>query len=91
MQLSPAIEIALFRHAESTYPRECCGLIFSSGRVRPCTNIAERPDRFELSAPDQIILAESFDTPDPAVILYHSHPDADPVLSPMDRAREAVS
>jgi proteasome lid subunit RPN8/RPN11 len=84
--LAPEIVGALCAHAESSYPRECCGIIFASGRVAACTNISDKPNCFELSATDQIMLAESFYTPDPADILYHSHPDADPIPSHADVA-----
>src|SRR5262245_29601567 len=80
MDLSSAVMKQLREHAEREYPRECCGIIFESGKVHRCRNIALEAHQFELSAADQILLAESFDSPDPAIALYHSHPDA-PALS----------
>jgi proteasome lid subunit RPN8/RPN11 len=81
-----AIEDACL-HAAEAYPRECCGLIHRSGRVRRCQNIAGRPDRFELSADDVLAMFESLEGArgDPVEAIYHSHCDADAEMSAADR------
>lgn len=71
-------------HAAAVYPRECCGMIHQSGRVRRCQNIAPRPHRYETAADDVLALFESQSSPDPIRILYHSHPDAPATWSAAD-------
>ena len=73
---------AVCAHAAASYPRECCGLLLGPrdgplDEVRRCAN--ERPDgrrAFSLAPDDLLALAASLDGPRPALVLYHSHPDA---------------
>lgn len=77
------------------YPQEGCGYVTKSGVVVPCRNsLADDLDdpsgrtarcAFAFSADDAIRLAESFDSADPAAILYHAHMDAGAALSLEDR------
>lgn len=84
MILSDSTLAELCEHAAAEYPRECCGMIHQSGRVRRCRNIDPRPDRFEFSAADVVALFESQSTTDPITALYHSHPDAPAAWSKAD-------
>lgn len=84
MNLTASTLAELCDHAAAEYPRECCGMIHQSGRVRPCRNIDSRPDRFEFSADDVLVLFESQSTADPITTIYHSHPDAPAISSLAD-------
>lgn len=84
MNLTDSTLAELRDHAAAEYPRECCGMIHQSGRVRRCRNIASRPDRFEFAADDVLALFESQSTADPITTIYHSHPDAPAIWSLAD-------
>jgi proteasome lid subunit RPN8/RPN11 len=90
------------RHAASTYPEECCGFIRRSGTVHRATNIQGiEPGRapalddrladraFNFAGTDLYALGGSFRGDDPAICIYHSHPEAGAYFSAMDR-REAL-
>ena len=87
--------VAIEGRVLAAYPREACGYVTASGRVHACVNAcglttdrrgASHPSTaFEFSADDAIRIAESFDGPDPAVILFHSHPDV-----PAEFSREDI-
>ena len=85
-------------HARRAYPHECCGMILRTG-LRECTNIQDDLHRqdpvnhpqsaskaFSLTADDTIFLAESLNTEDPVLAVYHSHPDDAAYFSKTDRA-----
>lgn len=82
--LGPRLISAIQKHAESTYPEECCGLIVKTARHRryiPCENTHEKPTEFFR------ISAEAWaDAEDEGEILaiVHSHPDAGPHASSED-------
>ena len=65
---------AILSHAESEYPRECCGVVAQKGRVEkyfPCRNITALPEeQFELS-PEDYATAEDWGT---ITAIVHSHP-----------------
>lgn len=86
MNLTASTLAELCDHAAAEYPRECCGMIHQSGRVRRCRNIDPRPDRFEFSADDVLVLFESQSTADPITTIYHSHPGAPAIWSLADSA-----
>jgi len=78
-------------------------MIFLSGRVRACENAQDKlheqdPASFPrtgrnaycFGVDDQLLLARSFDSDDPAAIVYHSHPDGGVEFSAADR-RGAMS
>ncbi|HCI6749251.1 TPA: C40 family peptidase [Klebsiella variicola subsp. variicola] len=76
---------AIFEHAAAEYPRECCGVIAQKSRVEkyfPCRNITTLPnEQFELS-PEDYASAEDWGT---ITAIVHSHPDARPIPSELDR------
>ncbi|HKQ47053.1 MAG TPA: Mov34/MPN/PAD-1 family protein [Phycisphaerae bacterium] len=89
---------AIYRQAEATYPRECCGMILASGALRPCENAQDKlhrldPNEFPRTAlngycfevEDQLFLCRSLESKDPVRIVYHSHPNAPPDFSETDR------
>lgn len=90
------------RHAASAYPEECCGFIRMSGAVHRAVNIQgiaaggspalgnRSADRaFTFAGSDLYALGCSFRGDDPAVCIYHSHPEAPAYFSRIDR-RDAL-
>jgi proteasome lid subunit RPN8/RPN11 len=82
MTITPAVDEAIRRHGEETYPHECCGaLVGRGGRVTaivPLPNTTEEgPRRRFLVRPSDYRLAESRASGLGAELLgfYHSHPD----------------
>ena len=89
---------SLAAHAREEYPLECCGFVFADGTVHRATNIQsqlanEQPGRYSrtaangytLSLADTVTLDASFSSENPAVILYHSHPDVGSYFSREDK------
>jgi [CysO sulfur-carrier protein]-S-L-cysteine hydrolase len=89
----------VYQHASEAYPNECCGFIRASGRVHRAVNDqdalhVEDPVRwprsareaYTLAAADLYILGTSFIGDDPAVVVYHSHPDVGAYFSEKDAA-----
>ncbi len=89
----------IYRHAVEAYPNECCGFVRESGQVHRAVNNqdalhAEDPVRWPQSAraayrlaPDDLYqLGVSLFDADPAIVVYHSHPDAGAYFSDRDVA-----
>lgn len=87
----------IYRHASRAYPNECCGFILSDGTVYRGTNIQDElhagnptiyrrtsANGYTFSVADTIFLGKSFQTPNPVVIIYHSHPDVGAYFSDED-------
>ncbi|MCZ1250563.1 peptidase P60 [Photorhabdus laumondii subsp. laumondii] len=78
---------AIMTHAESEYPKECCGVIAQKSRVEkyfPCRNLATKPEeQFHLD-PVDYIHAEGWGT---VTAIVHSHPDATTQPSELDKAQ----
>jgi len=88
--------------ARRAFPAECCGfLVGPKGgdhvtRARPCKNAtgAEHPTAPErgaetayvIAGEDLLALARSLDGPEPARIIYHSHPNGRAYFSATDQA-----
>ncbi|THF63523.1 Mov34/MPN/PAD-1 family protein [Pseudothauera rhizosphaerae] len=94
----------IFTHAETEYPEECCGIIFSDGKVRTAKNIQNElhrtnPERYPrdarrgytMSVDDILFLENSFSTRAPAVVIYHSHPDVGAYFSDEDKKKALFS
>jgi len=90
---------AIYRHAADTYPEECCGFVRRSGKVHRAINYqnvlhAEDPalwphsarEAYSLSPSDLYLLGLSFFGDDPAIVVYHSHPDCSAYFSDKDAA-----
>jgi proteasome lid subunit RPN8/RPN11 len=87
----------VYRHAERTYPKECCGFVYSDGQVHEGVNIQDElhersPEVYQrianngytFSVADTTLLNSSFRTGDPVVVVYHSHPDVGAYFSRED-------
>lgn len=89
----------IYQHACEAYPEECCGFIRASGHVHRAANDQDnlhardpvkwpRSARgaYSLAPADLYLFAMSFLSPDPAIAVYHSHPDVGAYFSEKDAA-----
>lgn len=89
----------VYRHAAEDYPNECCGFIRASGGIHRAVNYqdalhAEDPVKwprsarraYSLAPADLYQLGLSLLSSDPAVVVYHSHPDVGAYFSEKDAA-----
>jgi proteasome lid subunit RPN8/RPN11 len=87
----------VYRHAAEAYPNECCGFIRAGGRVHRAVNYqdalhAEDPVKwprsarraYSLAPADLYLFGLSFLSSDPAIVVYHSHPDVGAYFSDKD-------
>lgn len=92
---------AVAREARRAFPAECCGWLTGTAdaatAARPCANVQgvaahpTAPERtaetaYVIDGDDLLALAESFDGPAPARVIYHSHPNGRAYFSETDRA-----
>ena len=98
--------VDIYQHAREEYPYECCGWLAGDDSeyvsiVRPCVNMqaqgnhptdpARTAETAYVFGPDDLMkLNRSFDSDQPARIIYHSHPNGRAYLSDIDR-RVAIS
>ena len=82
MRLGPAVEAAIRKHGEETYPHECCGaLVGSADQITAAVALPnmteEGPRRRFLVRPSDYRLAEqqAGEKGGELVGFYHSHPD----------------
>ena len=99
--ISRDLLLKAFNEAREAYPAECCGWMAgpdegSVGSLRPCANqqtrgghpiAAERgaETAYVIEGNDLLELDRSFDTDNPARIIYHSHTNGQAYLSETDR------
>jgi [CysO sulfur-carrier protein]-S-L-cysteine hydrolase len=90
VELPEAVLAAIYRHAQATFPNECCGFIVGSGADAEAVECENWQDRYHAVDPeayprtaetaytfggkDLRRLAESLDSDRPATVVYHSHP-----------------
>ena len=74
----------VYAHAREAFPLECCGYL-TDRRVVRCTNVDASPTRFAIGGAELLAFAKSFDGPEPARVLYHSHTNGRAYISPTDR------
>ena len=85
--LIPAALLAeVYAHAREAFPAECCGYL-TGARVVRCTNVDASATTFAIGGRELLDFARSFDGPEPARILYHSHPNGRAYISATDRAQ----
>lgn len=93
--MSQADYAAIRRHAEESYPDECCGVLlgrFESDDLRAvhaavrCENIAESPrTQYAMDVRHVVRLQREARAQGLAIVgFYHSHPDHPPLASPQD-------
>ena len=80
----PALLEQVYAHAREAFPLECCGYV-TDHRVVRCTNVDASPTRFAIGGAQLLAFAKSFDGPEPARVLYHSHTNGRAYISPTDR------
>lgn len=98
--LSPGNLKTMFEHGARQYPEECCGMVFSDGTVHQAVNIQQRlhdqnPDvytrgadmGYAFSIGDIKLLSSSLESPNPALVIYHSHPDVGAYFSVEDKKK----
>jgi [CysO sulfur-carrier protein]-S-L-cysteine hydrolase len=97
---------AIYRHARAEFPRECCGYILGEGdaaELVPCVNRQDQlhaldpetyprtsENGYDIGGKELLRLVRSFDGPQPARIVYHSHPRVGAYFSEED-TRAAVA
>ena len=97
-----ALLAEVLAHARAAYPEECCGWLAGPRgedrltEVRCCANAQGpahplapgrgRGSAFLLSGADLLALCRALDGDAPPRVLYHSHPDGEARMSPIDRA-----
>jgi proteasome lid subunit RPN8/RPN11 len=101
IRIPPDVFAAVAREARRAFPAECCGWLTGTAddatAVRPCANAQARgehptaPERgaetaYVIDGDDLLELAESFDGPSPARVIYHSHPNGRAYFSDTDAA-----
>lgn len=93
----PNILKKLYEHGIESYPKEACGFIFSCGDINYSLNIQDQLHQkdptiyprnattgYSMSIKDTKILESSFKTINPAICIYHSHPDVGAYFSKED-------
>jgi len=89
----------IYRHASEAYPDECCGFIRASGQVHRAANEQDvlhaqdsvtwprsAREAYSLAPADLYLLGASLESSDPAIVVYHSHPDVGAYFSEQDAA-----
>ncbi len=89
MKLPSEITLHMTAHARWAGPIEACGLLaMSEGTVRffyACTNVAEAPDRFIVSAPEHFRALQHAEAHGWEIGgSFHSHPNGTLAPSPLD-------
>ena len=98
--ITDAVLAQIYAHARAAFPAECCGYIREGGEVVACTNTQEAGDNpfapergadsgFAISGAELLAFARSLDSPHPARVVYHSHPNGRAYFSDVDRAAAA--
>jgi proteasome lid subunit RPN8/RPN11 len=96
-----AVLAAVHAHARATFPAECCGYLVGprDGAVDAavaCRNAQDEgehptaPERgadtgFVIAGAELFAFARTFDTPRPALVIYHSHTNGRAYFSAVDR------
>ena len=91
----------VYREARKSFPAECCGWLAgakagAAAIIRPCANdqasgnhptaaARSAETAYVFNAADLLALSNSFDTGEPARVIYHSHPNGRAYLSDTDR------
>jgi len=98
--LPPSVREAIYAHARAVFPEECCGYVTGragiADTVVACRN-AQRdgdhpthPERdadtgFVIAGAELFAFARTFESPAPALVVYHSHTNGRAYFSAVDR------
>lgn len=95
--ISAEILKILYEHGVDCYPKEACGFISLNGNITKALNIQDELNKkdpniyprnaengYTMSFKDLKALDASFKTCDPAICIYHSHPDVGAYFSQED-------
>ncbi len=101
-QIPTAVLAAIYAQARAEFPNECCGYLRGRGedsRQHACTNYQDRfhaldpvanprtaANGYQFGGRQQLEFATSFDSGDPATVIYHSHPRVGAYFSAEDEA-----
>jgi proteasome lid subunit RPN8/RPN11 len=78
-------------HAVAAFPHECCGYVTATAVIRCANASADPPTRYEIGGAELLALVRSFDSPEPALAIYHSHTNGRAYFSGRDAAIAASS
>jgi [CysO sulfur-carrier protein]-S-L-cysteine hydrolase len=97
---------AIYRHARAEFPRECCGYLLGdapAAELVPCVNRQDQlhaldpelyprtsENGYDIGGKELLRMVRSFDGPQPARIVYHSHPRVGAYFSEED-TRAAIA
>ena len=87
--LNDDLSAGIIQHAKAVLPNECCGYITGVGNVcntlYPMTNIDASPVHFSFDPMEQFKVVKSArKMGEVPLVVYHSHPESEPVLSNED-------
>jgi len=85
--IPPAVLAEVYAHAVRAFPDECCGYLVGNpvDEAIACTNAQASGDSFAIDGRELLDFARSFDSPRPARVVYHSHPNGRAYFSARDR------
>jgi len=95
LAIPPAVLAAVYAHATRAFPDECCGYLLGArdgdavDEAVACTNAQASGDSFAIDGRELFDFARSFDSPRPARVVYHSHPNGRAYFSARDREMAA--
>lgn len=95
--LSANVLKILYEHGSECYPKEACGFVLSNKEIKKSLNIQDElhqkdpktyprdsTNGYSMSIKDTKLLVSSFKTANPAICIYHSHPDVGAYFSQED-------
>lgn len=95
LQLKQQIETislsSIILYAQKAYPNECCGFVLDGGIVIPAHNVIESLYDKSLNSKNAFLIDETSwkvasTHSSPIRCIYHSHPNGDAAMSPLDMA-----
>jgi proteasome lid subunit RPN8/RPN11 len=90
--IPPRTLVAVYAHARAALPAECCGYLrgVTLDEVVACTNELASATGFSIAGAELLAFVRTFDSPRPARVVYHSHPNGRAYFSETDRAAAAT-
>ncbi|MDW8002747.1 MAG: M67 family metallopeptidase [Deltaproteobacteria bacterium] len=89
LKIPSFVYLQIIAHAQEEWPNEACGILAGTDdeikRAYPLENQERSPERFSISAEDQLRILEDIEKNDLKMVgVYHSHPHTDPYPSETD-------